>query len=125
MMMYFTDQNEPKRVEHMKINFDYFQIQKIVLQTVRAEKSRWKNEAICLTSMFPSKGVVLNCPKKFIFCNFVLFSAKNLSLLKQLVYMHLKVLITLFLKMIWFIGVWANVHELLAIKISKNMLTQE
>ena len=34
--------------------------------------------------------------------------------------MHLKVLITLFQKMVWFIGVRATVHEILAIKISKG-----
>ena len=36
--------------------------------------------------------------------------------------MHLKVLITLFQKMLWFLGVWATFHEILAIKISKTML---
>ena len=55
----------------------------------------------------------------------MLNSAKNLSLLKQFSYMHLKVLITLFQKMLWFIGVWATVHEILAIEISKKMLTQQ
>ena len=55
----------------------------------------------------------------------MLNSAKNLSLLKQLSYMHLKVLITLFQKILWFIGIWATVHEILAITISKKMLTQQ
>ena len=64
-------------------------------------------------------------PKKCIFCNFVLTSAKNPSLLKQFTYMHLKVLITLFQKMVWFIGIRAIVHEILAIKISKKMLIQQ
>ena len=36
--------------------------------------------------------------------------------------MHLKVPITLFQKMVWFI---ATVHEILEIKISKTMLTQQ
>ena len=35
--------------------------------------------------------------------------------------MNLKVLITLFQKMLWFIGAWANVYEILAIKISKRL----
>ena len=35
--MNFTDQNGPKGVEHVKINFDHFQIQEM-LQKVRAEK---------------------------------------------------------------------------------------
>ena len=39
---------------HMKINFEYFQIQKSVLQTVRSEKLDEKNGVICLVSMFPS-----------------------------------------------------------------------
>ena len=34
--------------EHMKINFEYFQIQKCMLQTVRAEKVYEKNGVICL-----------------------------------------------------------------------------
>ena len=55
----------------------------------------------------------------------MLTSARNLSLLQQFTYMHLKVLITLFQKMISFVGVGATVHEILAIKISKQMLTQQ
>ena len=38
----------------MKMNFDQFQIQKLMLQTVRAEKVDEKNGVICLVSMFPS-----------------------------------------------------------------------
>ena len=67
----------------------------------------------------------LNCPKKCIFCNFVLNSDRNLSLLNKFTYMDLKVLITFFQKVIWFIGVWATIHEILAIKISTKMLTQQ
>ena len=67
----------------------------------------------------------LNCLKKCIFCNFMLTSARNLSLLKQFTYMHLKVLFTHFQKMIWFTGVLATAHEILAIKISKKILAQQ
>ena len=84
-----------------------------------------KNVIICLFSMFLASVMVRELSKKAHFYNFVLTSARNLSLLKQFTYMHLKVLITLFQKMIWFIGVWATVHEILAIKISKKMLTQQ
>ena len=42
----------------------------------------------------------INCPKKCIFYNFVLTSARNLSLLKQFTYMHYY---TLSDKMVWFI----------------------
>ena len=38
----------------MKINFDYFQIQKWMLQTVRAEKVDEEIRVICLVSIFPS-----------------------------------------------------------------------
>ena len=67
----------------------------------------------------------LNCPKKLTFCNFVLTSARNLSLLKHFTYMHLKALIPLFQKTISLIGVWATVHEILAINVSKKMLSQQ
>ena len=43
-----------QRGGHMKMNFDQFQIQKLMLQTVRAEKVDEKNLVICLASMFPS-----------------------------------------------------------------------
>ena len=45
----------------------------------------------------------LSCLKKSIFCNFVLTSARNETLLKQFTYMHLKGLVTHFQKMILFI----------------------
>ena len=113
-----------QRGDHMKMNFDYFQIQKWMLQTVRAEKVDEKMGSFAQFPCFLSDLWSLNCLKKCIFCNFVLTSARNLSLLKQFTYMHLKVLITLFQKMVWFIGVWA-VHEILVIKISKSMLIQQ
>ena len=37
----------------MKINFDYFQIQKLMLQTFRAEKLGKKYWVISLVSIFP------------------------------------------------------------------------
>ena len=40
--------------DHMKMNFEYFQIQKWMLQTGIAEKVDEKNGVICLVSMFPS-----------------------------------------------------------------------
>ena len=80
----------------MKMNFEYFQIQKQVLQTVRSEKSRWKNGAISLVSMFPSSVTVLKLSKKVHFCNFLLASARNLGLLKPFTYMHVEGLVTHF-----------------------------
>ena len=52
----------------MKMNFDYFQIQKWMLYTVG--KSRWKNGVICLVSMFPSWVMTLKLSKKVYFMQF-------------------------------------------------------
>ena len=72
--------------------------------------------------MFPVWVMVCRLSKKvYIFLQF----CADLSLLKQFTYMHLKVLITFFEKMLRFIEVWATVHEILAIKISKKMLNQQ
>ena len=54
----------------MKINFEYFQIQKWILQTVRSEKVDEKNGVICLVSMFPSWVMVLKLSKKVHFLQF-------------------------------------------------------
>ena len=43
-LRYFTDQNIPKG-DHKKMKFDHFQIQKWILQTVRAEKVDQKMES--------------------------------------------------------------------------------
>ena len=43
-----------QRGDHMKMKFEYFKIQELMLQTVRAEKVDEKNGVICLVSMFPS-----------------------------------------------------------------------
>ena len=91
----------------------------------KSRKGRWENGVICLVFMLPSWVMFLKYPKKCIFCNFALTAVRNLRLLKQFTYMDLKILITVFQKMIWFIEVWATVHEILAIKISKTMLTQQ
>ena len=41
-------------MDHMKMNFEYFEIPKLELQTVRAEKGDEKDGVISLASMFPS-----------------------------------------------------------------------
>ena len=53
-----------QRGDHMKMNFDYFQIQKWMLQTVRAEKVDEKNGVIYLAFMFPSWVMVCQLSKK-------------------------------------------------------------
>ena len=84
------------------------------------EKVDEKNEVISLVSIFPSWVMVLKLSKKCFFCNFVLSSARNLSLLKQFTYKYLKVLITIFQKMVRFIGVCGTIYKILALKISKR-----
>ena len=58
------------------MNFDYFQIQKWMLQIVRAEKVDEKNEVICLVSMFPSWVMVRKLSKKEHFLQFRADSAR-------------------------------------------------
>ena len=96
-----------QRGDHMKMNFEYFQIQKWILQRVRSEKVDEKNGAISLVSFFPSWVMVLKLSKKVHFCNFVLSSARNLGLLKQFQYMHLEG------QMVLFIMLWLTVLEIL------------
>ena len=59
-----------QKVYHKKINFNYFQIQKWMLQTVRVEQVDEKNEVICLVSMSPSWVGVLKLPNKGHFLQF-------------------------------------------------------
>ena len=103
-LRYFIGQNGPNWGEaggHIKMNFGYFQIQKWMLQTVRAEKVDEKMGSFVYFTCFLLELCSANCPKKSIFYTFMLTSARNLSLLKQFTYVHLKVLITLFLKMVY------------------------
>ena len=59
-----------QRGDHMKMNFEYFQIQKWILQTVRSEKVDEKNGVICLVFMFPLWVMVLNLSKMVHFLQF-------------------------------------------------------
>ena len=53
-----------------KMNFDYFQIQKLMLQTVRVEKKREKMRLFSLFSMFLSSVMILKLPQKVHFLQF-------------------------------------------------------
>ena len=68
-MSYFTDQNETKE-DNIKINFENFQTQKWMWQTVRTEKVHEKNGAICLVFIFFSLVIVLKLSKKVHFLKF-------------------------------------------------------
>ena len=73
--------------DHMKMNFEYFQIQKWILQRVTSEKVDEKNGVICLVSMFPSWVMVLKLPKKVHFWNFCAdLSKKSKSIIVIYIY---------------------------------------
>ena len=48
----------------MKMNFDNFQIQKWISETIKAQKVDEKNGVICLVFFFPSWDVILKLPKR-------------------------------------------------------------
>ena len=109
-----------QRRDYIETNFEYFQIQKWILETLRSEKVDEKNRFICLVSMFPSWLMVLKLSKKVLFFfNFVLTSARNLSLLKQFTYIHLKGLLTHFQKMVLFIMLWRTLSEILVFEVKE------
>ena len=66
-----------------------------------------------------------NLSRKMHFLQFCADFSKKPKSVKAIYMFHPKVLTTLFQKMIWFIGVWATLYEILETKISKNMLTQQ
>ena len=78
-----------------------------------------KSVVISLISMFPSELWSLNC-QKGLFCNFVLTSARNIGLLKQFTYMHLKGLIMYFQKMVLFVMLWHTVLEISGFEVEES-----
>ena len=109
-LRYFTDQNGPNG-DHMKMNFEQ-KSEKREFKREKVGKIRWQSEVICLFSMFRSCVLVFKLSIKCIFCNSVLTSAWNLSLLKQFTCMNLKGLVTHFYKLVLFILLWLTVSEM-------------
>ena len=97
---------------NLKMNFKYFQIQKWILQVGKAEKVDEKNAVIFLVFMFPFWVMTLKLSKKCTFSILCWPQKKNLSMLMQFMYMHLKRLITRFQKMLLFTMLWLNVLEI-------------
>ena len=50
--------------DHMKMNVEYFQIQKWMSQTGRVEEIDGENGVLCLIYMFPFRVMVLKLSKK-------------------------------------------------------------
>ena len=73
-----------RRGDHMKINFEYFQLDKWILQIVRSEKVDETNEVICLVSMFPSWVMVLKLSKKVHFLQFCADLSKKSKSIKAI-----------------------------------------
>ena len=122
-MLNFTNQNGSKGGPHEN-EFWLFSNTKMNI-TNRVEKVDEKNEVICLVFKFPFWVGALNLSRKVNFSPFCADFSKKPKSVKAIYIFHLKVLTTFFQKMIWFIRVWATLYEILAIKISKNMLTQQ
>ena len=68
----------------------------IVPLTVRAQRVDEKNGIICLVFMSPSWVIVLKLSKIESFLQIFADVSKKLSLLQQILIMHLKVLVSLF-----------------------------
>ena len=70
--------------DHMKMSFEYFQVQKWMLQTFRSEKRDEKYGVICLVSMFPSWVIVLKLSKKVHFLQFCADLSKKSTPIKAI-----------------------------------------
>ena len=73
-----------KRGDHMKTNFEYFQIQKWMPQTIRAEKVDGKNGVSWLVSIFPSRVMVLSLSKKVQYLQFCADLSKKSKYIKAI-----------------------------------------
>ena len=74
-------------MDHMKMNFEYSQIQKWILQTVRSEKVDEQNGVICLVSMFLSWVMTLKLSKEVHFLQFCADLSKK-SMSTKVIYIH-------------------------------------
>ena len=73
--------------DHMKMNFEYFQIQNWMLQTVSTGKVDEKSGVICLISRFPSWVMVLKLSKRKHFLQFCADVNKKSKSIKA-IYIH-------------------------------------
>ena len=73
--------------EQMKMNFDYSQIQKWMLQTEK--KKQMKNEVTCLVFKFPSWVMAFNLSRKVHFLQFCADFSKKPKSVKAIYIFHL------------------------------------
>ena len=95
-----------------------------MLQTVRTEKVDGKMGSFVYFPCFHAELWSINCPKVH-FLQFCSWLRKNYKSFKAIYIYAWKFFITLFQKTVWFMGGRGDVHEILAIEISKKMLPQQ
>ena len=104
----------------MKMNFEYFQIQKWILKTGRLEKVGQENGVICLVSMLLSWVIFFKLSKKVHFLQFCADLSKKSKFIKAIfTYMHLKGLVTHFQKMVLFVVLWLTIFEILVFEVEE------
>ena len=114
---HFADQNWPNGEPHEN-GFWQFSNAKMSFLNTQGSKSKWKKiESFVWFSCLFLELWSLNCQKLCPFRNFLLMSAKTLRLLYQFTYMHLKVLISLFQKMVLVIMLWHRVQKILTFEV--------
>ena len=114
-----------QRGDQIKINFDYLQIKKWMLQTVRVEKVDEKIGVICLVSMFPSWVMVCKLSKNVIFLQFCAdLSKKSKSVEAIYIYASESSYYSLSENALIYSGLTHRLWDI-AIKISKKMLTEQ
>ena len=114
-----------QRGDHIKTNFDYFQVKKWMLQTVSVEKVDEKIGVICLVSMFPSWVMVCKLSKKVHFLQFCAdLSKKSKSVEAIYIYASESSHYSLVENAMIYSGLRHRLWDI-AIKISKKMLTEQ
>ena len=104
---------------NLKLKFKYFEIQKWMLQAGRAEKFDEKYGVICVLFMFPSWVIILKLSEKCTFSILRWSRQKDLSVIQQFTYMHLKGLVTHFQKMLLFTILWFDAFKILVFEIEE------
>ena len=87
----------------------------LVLAPLGGQKITWIFNNFRISSFWKS---LMGCPNRQLL-------SKKVHFLHFCADLSKKIFITLIQKMIWFIGFWDTAYEILAIKISKRMLTQQ
>ena len=85
-----------QREDPMKMDFDNFQMEKWVPQTVRAQKASEKNGVICLVFMSPSWIMVFKLSKIVSFLHFFADFSNKSKVLIAVYILHLKILVLFF-----------------------------